>query len=79
MSYTDHIFVDYRRRVKELDASNNPFSKGIAYIAGEYVPLRGAHSDPRPGFLHSDLTYDVPAVWKTISTVSRRVVPGCAS
>lgn len=64
MSYTDHIFTDYRRRVKELEASDNPFARGIAYIAEEYVPLHEARIPILDqGFLHSDLTYDVPAVW----------------
>ncbi len=38
MSYTDHIFNAYRQRVEALQASNNPFAEGIAYIEGEYVP-----------------------------------------
>ncbi len=64
MSYTDHIFVDYRRRLKELEASNNPFARGIAYVEGEYVPLHEARIPLLDqGFLHSDLTYDVPAIW----------------
>ena len=32
MSYTDHIFVEYRRRLAELDGSNNPFARGIARV-----------------------------------------------
>ena len=64
MSYTDHIFVDYRRRLKELAGSNNPFAKGIAYVEGKYVPLHEARIPLLDqGFLKSDLTYDVPAVW----------------
>lgn len=64
MSYTDHIFVDYRRRVKALEASNNPFARGIAYVEGQYVPLHEARIPLLDqGFLHSDLTYDVPAIW----------------
>jgi branched-subunit amino acid aminotransferase/4-amino-4-deoxychorismate lyase len=64
MSYTDHIFVEYRRRLKELEGSNNPFSKGIAYVEGQYVPLHEARIPLLDqGFLKSDLTYDVPAVW----------------
>lgn len=64
MSYTDHIFVDYRRRVKELEASNNPFARGVAYVEGQYVPLHEARIPLLDqGFLHSDLTYDVPAIW----------------
>jgi branched-subunit amino acid aminotransferase/4-amino-4-deoxychorismate lyase len=64
MSYTDHIFVDYRRRVKVLEASNNPFARGVAYVEGQYVPLHEARIPLLDqGFLHSDLTYDVPAIW----------------
>ncbi|MFO1047073.1 MAG: aminotransferase class IV [Geminicoccaceae bacterium] len=64
MPYTDHIFVDYRRRLKELEGSNNPFAKGIAYVEGQYVPLHEARIPLLDqGFLKSDLTYDVPAVW----------------
>ncbi|GAB1361360.1 D-amino acid aminotransferase [Rhodobacter sp.] len=64
MSYTDHIFEGYRRRLAELQQSANPFADGIAWTGGDYVPL---HEATVPlldnGFLKSDLTYDVPAVW----------------
>lgn len=64
MSYTDHIFNAYRQRVEALQASNNPFADGIAYIDGDYVPLKEARIPILDqGFLHSDLTYDVPAIW----------------
>jgi branched-subunit amino acid aminotransferase/4-amino-4-deoxychorismate lyase len=64
MPYTDHIFVDYRRRVKALEASNNPLARGVAYVEGQYVPLHEARIPLLDqGFLHSDLTYDVPAIW----------------
>ena len=64
MSYTDHIFADYNRRVAALRASDNPFAKGIAYVEGDYVPVHEARIPLLDqGFLHSDLTYDVPAVW----------------
>lgn len=64
MSYTDHIFEGYRSRLATLEASSNPFAKGIAYVEGEYVPLHEARIPLLDqGFLHSDLTYDVPAVW----------------
>ena len=64
MSYTDHIFNAYRQRVQALAESNNPFAEGIAYVEGEYVPLSQARIPILDqGFLHSDLTYDVPAVW----------------
>lgn len=64
MSYTDHIFNDYRRRVQDLQASTNPFAKGIAWVGGDYVPVADAKIPLLDqGFLHSDLTYDVPAIW----------------
>lgn len=64
MSYTDHIFTEYRRRVEALEASDNPFAQGVAYVEGEYVPLGQARIPILDqGFLHSDLTYDVPAIW----------------
>lgn len=64
MSYTDHVFVEYRRRLAELDASANPLAQGVAYVEGRYVPINEARIPILDqGFLHSDLTYDVPAVW----------------
>lgn len=64
MTYTDYIFDDYRRRCAELEASTNPFAKGIAWVGGDYVPLAEAKIPLLDqGFLKSDLTYDVPAVW----------------
>lgn len=45
-------------------AINNPFEEGCAWIDGNYVPIREA-SIPilDTGFTHSDVTYDVVAVW----------------
>lgn len=64
MSYTDHIFSDYRRRLADLQSSDNPFAKGIAWVGGEYVPVAEAKVPLLDqGLLKSDLTYDVPAVW----------------
>ncbi len=64
MPYTDAIFTGYRQRLADLKASDNPFAQGIAYVEGEYVPLHQARIPLLDqGFLHSDLTYDVPAVW----------------
>ena len=62
--YTDYIFIEYRRRLSELKASTNPLAQGVAYIEGQYVPIHEARIPILDqGFLHSDLTYDVPAVW----------------
>lgn len=64
MSYTDHIFAGYRQRQATLAASDNPFAQGIAFVEGAFVPLAEARIPLLDqGFLHSDLTYDVPAVW----------------
>lgn len=64
MSYTDHIFDGYRRRLAALESSDNPFAAGIAWTGGDYVPLHLATIPLMDnGFLKSDLTYDVPAVW----------------
>lgn len=64
MSYTDFIFPDYRKRVAELQASENPLSQGVAYIEGELYPINEARIPILDqGFLHSDLTYDVPSIW----------------
>jgi len=63
-AFTDHIFSGYRSRLAELQASDNPFAKGIAWVGGDYVPVSEARIPLLDqGFLHSDLTYDVPAVW----------------
>ena len=44
--------------------SDNPHADGCAYIDGEYVPLAEAKiSILDTGFLRSDVTYDVVAVW----------------
>ena len=51
-------------RKAELDASSNPFAQGIAWIEGQLHPLAEARIPILDqGFLRSDLTYDVPAVW----------------
>lgn len=65
MSWTDHIFEGYRRRVAELEISANPFAHGIAWTGGpDFVPIDQAKVPLLDqGFLKSDLTYDVPAVW----------------
>jgi branched-chain amino acid aminotransferase len=44
--------------------SQNPFARGCAWIEGEYVPVAEARIPILDaGFLRSDLTYDVAAVW----------------
>jgi branched-subunit amino acid aminotransferase/4-amino-4-deoxychorismate lyase len=64
MPYTDQIFDGHHQRQAVLTASDNPFAQGLAYIEGEYFPLAEARIPILDqGFLHSDLTYDVPAIW----------------
>lgn len=58
------IFEGYSARTATLKASSNPFARGIAWISGELVPLSQARIPLiDEGFLHSDLTYDVPSIW----------------
>lgn len=64
MSFTDHISTGHRQRLDELHASNNPLADGIACVDGEYLPVYEARIPLLDqGFLKSDLTYDVPAIW----------------
>lgn len=64
MATMEKVFADYEARKGVLATSTNPFAKGIAWIEGELVPFHDAKIPLRDqGFLHSDLTYDVPAVW----------------
>ncbi len=45
--------------------SMNPFLKGCAWIEGKYLPIAQARIPILDtGFLRSDVTYDVAAVWK---------------
>lgn len=64
MSSMQKVFAGYKARQAVLEKSQTPFAKGIAWVEGEYTPLAKA---PIPlldqGFMHSDLTYDVPSVW----------------
>jgi branched-subunit amino acid aminotransferase/4-amino-4-deoxychorismate lyase len=47
-----------------LEASDNPFARGIAWVQGECMPIHEARIPLLDqGFLHADLTYDVPAIW----------------
>ena len=60
----EKVFADYHARKAITDTSTNPFAKGVAWVAGELVPLHEARIPLMDqGFLHSDLTYDVPSVW----------------
>ena len=64
MTTMDTLFAAYRRRTDALKASPNPLASGVAVIDGAFVPLAEARIPLLDqGFQHSDLTYDVPAVW----------------
>lgn len=58
------VLAGYDSRQSGLNTSNNPFAEGVAWVEGDLVPLSKARIPLLDqGFLHSDLTYDVPAVW----------------
>lgn len=58
------VFAGYHERKVVLEKSTSPFAQGIAWIEGQLVPLSEARIPLMDqGFLHSDLTYDVPSVW----------------
>jgi branched-subunit amino acid aminotransferase/4-amino-4-deoxychorismate lyase len=64
MSSMEKVFSAYEARKSLLETSDNVLAKGIAWVEGEIVPLSQARIPLMDqGFLHSDLTYDVPAVW----------------
>ncbi|KAF2652931.1 D-aminoacid aminotransferase-like PLP-dependent enzyme [Lophiostoma macrostomum CBS 122681] len=64
MATMESVFSGYNKRTSILTESTHPFAKGVAWIAGDLVPLHSARIPLLDqGFLHSDLTYDVPAVW----------------
>ena len=58
------VYEGYAARQKVLEASTNPLAKGVAWIEGSLVELAEARIPLLDqGFMHSDLTYDVPSVW----------------
>lgn len=64
MASMEKVFASYAARQATLQASHSPFAKGIAWVEGELVPLHEARIPLLDqGFMRSDLTYDVPAVW----------------
>lgn len=64
MQTKDAVLGAYEARQVELERSSNPYAKGIAWIEGELSPIESARIPILDqGFRHSDLTYDVPAVW----------------
>lgn len=65
MKYSmDAVLGAFEQRKAEARNSSNPLAKGVAWIEGALYPLAEARIPILDqGFLHSDLTYDVPAVW----------------
>lgn len=64
MATMEKIFAGYDERQAILAKSTNPYADGIAWIEGSYVPVAEARIPLLDqGFMHSDLTYDVPSVW----------------
>jgi len=60
----DVVLGAFEKRKADLEKSQNPFAKGVAWVEGKLWPLAEARIPLMDqGFLHSDLTYDVPAVW----------------
>ncbi|CAG8000654.1 unnamed protein product [Penicillium olsonii] len=64
MTTMQKVFEGYHSRQAVLATSKNPFANGVAWVEGELTPLHQARIPILDqGFMHSDLTYDVPAVW----------------
>jgi branched-subunit amino acid aminotransferase/4-amino-4-deoxychorismate lyase len=60
----DAVLGAFEQRKAEAKSSSNPLAKGVAWVEGALHPLAEARIPILDqGFLHSDLTYDVPAVW----------------
>jgi len=58
------VLSAYEERKAKHAKSAKPFAQGVAWIEGKLFPLSEAKIPILDqGFLHSDLTYDVPAVW----------------
>ena len=63
MTTMKKVVADYESRKAIVESGINPFAHGVAWDAGELVPLHEAKIPLMDqGFLHSDLTYDVPSV-----------------
>lgn len=60
----EKVFAGYNSRLAALKKTDNSFADGVAWVEGELVPLAEARIPLiDQGFMHSDLTYDVPSVW----------------
>ncbi|OAP54432.1 hypothetical protein AYL99_11533 [Fonsecaea erecta] len=64
MTSMDKVFAAYEARKTVLEQSTNPLAQGVAWVEGQLCPINEARIPLLDqGFLHSDLTYDVPSVW----------------
>ncbi len=64
MSAFSSVIQGYERRLADHAAREGPFAHGAAYAGGRITPADEAMVPLFDlGFLRSDLTYDVPAVW----------------
>lgn len=64
MSSISTVIDAYKARAAAHQQASGPFAHGAAYVRGEIVPADEAMVPLFDlGFLRSDLTYDVPAVW----------------
>lgn len=64
MATMKEIFAGHAKRQTILESSANPLAKGVAWVEGELFPVNEAKIPMLDqGFMHSDLTYDVPSVW----------------
>ena len=60
----EKVFQAYEARKAAHEKSTNSFAQGIAWVEGELVELHNARIPLLDqGFMHSDLTYDVPSIW----------------
>ncbi|KAH6880051.1 aminotransferase [Thelonectria olida] len=66
MATMEKVFKAYAARLAKLEDTykSNKFARGVAWVEGELVPLHEARIPLLDqGFMHSDLTYDVPSIW----------------
>ncbi|KAI1611796.1 aminotransferase [Exophiala viscosa] len=64
MATMQKVFAAYEARKAMHRISTNPYAQGIAWVAGALVPLAEARIPLQDqGFMHGDLTYDVPSIW----------------
>lgn len=63
MATMQQVFASDEERQRILASSTSPYIKGVAWVEGKLYPLHKAHIPILDqGFMHSDLTYDVPSI-----------------